>query len=288
MSFAVQETSVDQGEPILLYQFRFGPTANDVVGYTDNEQSIVRESVTYTAVPIDCGEISASGSLDKATLSIQLFEGAGITDLFRKRPPSSIVTVIIYQGHANDVQGQFLVTWTGRITSFSIDAEANTTELTGEPIATSMRRSGLRQHWQYGCPHILYGPRCRASKMAASSNHVVLAVNGAMITLSPTWKPDARKPKYNGGYAQFTLPDGRNELRTIIRTENDGRVLLSSPPGGLDPGESVTMVLGCNHKAGVGPQLDGDCAPLHNNILNFGGDMWIPYKNPIGLRNNYY
>ena len=288
MSFAALETSTDRGEPIRLYEFRFGPGSGDVVGYTDSERDETFDGLLYAAIPIDCGEISSSGSLDKTTLLIQMFEGAGLTDVFRLYPSSSIVTAVIREGHANDPDADFKVGWTGRIVAFQIDAENNMTELTGEPVAASMRRAGLRRHWQYGCPHALYGPRCKASKSAASSNHVALAVNGAFVTLASNWKPDDRKPKYVGGLAQWTLPDGRIGLRTIVRSSVDGIILLSAPPAGLDPGETLTMTLGCNHKSGVGPQPDGDCRPLHNNILNFGGQMFIPYKNPIGIRNNYY
>jgi hypothetical protein len=31
-----------------------------------------------------------------------------------------------------------------------------------------------------------------------------------------------------------------------------------------------------------------DCQDVFNNILNHGGCPWIPLKNPIGNRNQYY
>jgi hypothetical protein len=40
------------------------------------------------------------------------------------------------------------------------------------------------------------------------------------------------------------------------------------------------VVLGCNHQAYA--EEGGDCQPLHDNIVNYGGDRWIPLKNPIG------
>lgn len=288
MSFAEYETSADQGSPITLFEFRFGPTDADVIGYTDAENDITFEGRVYAAVPIDCGEITASGTLDKAKLSITFFEGAGITDLFRLRPTSTVVTVAVRQGHANDPDAQFLVNWTGRVTGFSIDAEQNSTTLTGEPIGTSMGRNGLRRHYQYGCPHVLYGDRCKANKAAASATFPVISISGSTLLFAAGWVPDSRKPKYLGGYLQYTQADGRVELRTIIRVENDGHVLVAAPPYGLVAGATVTMVLGCNHKSGVGPQPTGDCLPVHHNILNFGGQMFIPFKNPIGIVNNYY
>ena len=62
--------------------------------------------------------------------------------------------------------------------------------------------------------------------------------------------------------------------------------MLSGLPQDLAVNDSVEVVVGCNHKAYA--EDDGDCQPLHDNILNYGGDRWIPLKNPIGTYNNYY
>jgi hypothetical protein len=286
MSYGEIESSVDSGEPVLLFEFRYGELDSHAYRYTDAEEDLDFLGKTYTAVPIECGEITASGTLDKATLTVNIFEGSGLTDIFRFRPPSSIVTLIVRHGHIGDDSEQFLVGWTGRVIGFSI--EGNQTQLNCEPLGTSLKRNGLRRNWQYGCPHLLYGPQCGASKAAASSQHAVLAVSGGTITLAANWDSDARRPKYAGGLAQWTLPDGRVELRTILRIDAAGVVRLTGSASDLDPGDFVTMTLGCNHKAGVGPQPDGDCLPLHNAIQNFGGQMFIPFKNPIGITNNYY
>lgn len=79
------------------------------------------------------------------------------------------------------------------------------------------------------------------------------------------------------------------EVRTILRIENGGTTfLLGGTTRGLSVGTPINMVLGCNHKSGTDAQPDGDCGPLHHNILNFGGQERIPFKNPIGLVNNFY
>jgi hypothetical protein len=57
-------------------------------------------------------------------------------------------------------------------------------------------------------------------------------------------------------------------------------------PQGRGRRRSVSVVLGCNHIAYA--EDGGDCQPLHDNIVNYGGDRWIPLKNPIGDYNNYF
>lgn len=292
MSFAEHETSTDDGEPISLYLFRYGEPDAAVFGYTDAEQDVVGPgdrpglTVTYKAASIDCDEITASGTLDRSTTEIRTSDDTELADLFRLYPPSSIVTVSIREGHANDEDGQFLAVWAGRVLGFS--TEDNEATYTCQPISTSLKRIGLRRRWQLGCPHVLYGPKCKASKPAATTNHVVAAVLGAVVTLSSGWATDARKLKHHGGLAEWTLPDGRREVRTILRTDPSGTITLGGYAYGLEDGMTISLSLGCNHQAGVGPQPDGDCLPLHNNIRNFGGCMWIPTKNPVGIKNIFY
>lgn len=285
MSFAGNEISRDLGQPIDLYEFRYGEGENDIFRYTGGEKSLVFRPPgddidrTYTAISIWHDEIAASGTLDKSALSVNFAIDASITALFRDRPPSSVVSIIIRQGHANDTAKQFLVNFSGKVIGFSEDNEGNTVKLTCEAIGTSMKRNALRRRWQYSCPLALYGPDCRASEIDATDNFVVLGVSGSILVLPNGWRAEAVRNRYIGGKAKWTLPDGRSEIRTITQVNADS-VLLNNRIVGLDPGESISLTFGCPHT------MTG--CKQHNNIQNFGGDPWIPLKNPVGIKNNYY
>lgn len=289
MSFGQSEISRDRGEPISLVLFRYGTDANDIFAYTDGEEDFPFQGVTYRAVPLQIGEITSSGTLDQATLGITVPQDSGIADLFRLRPPSAVVTVIIRQGHVNDLDADFIVGWSGRVTGFEVDAATDEASLGCEPISTSMQRTMLRRHWQYGCPLVLYGPQCRASRAASTVTRVVLGVSGAIVSFDPAWESASRRVKYQGGMAEWFDLNGRREVRRILNCFPDGKVQLGNAADGLSAGGSVNLILGCNHKTGI-PSLhdDGDCTPLFNNILNFGGDPWIPLENPVGIKNNFY
>ena len=266
MSFINIETSVERGEPIELYLFTYGAGVNQHYAYTDGEQVRVWSNIEFLPIPIKRSQISISGTLDKAALTVNLPGNADVPELFRTYAPSAVVQLAIYQGHANDLDNEFLLCWSGRV--LNCRWTNREVALTCEPITTSLKRTGLRRNYQYGCPHALYDPRtCRASKTAATVPATVQTIDGTLVTLSTAGTQD-----HAGGMVEWVQPNGRYEVRTIIQIV-DGAFLLSGIPVGLSPGMQVNLVRGCDHTM-------AGCAK-HNNILNFGGMPWIPLKNPM-------
>ena len=288
MAFTIFESSRNKAKPVNLYLFTYGDGPGSFYAYTDAEQAVVFEGLVYQPVPIDRGNYTSSGTLGKSTIEIRIPQSLPLAELFRVYPPSQVVTLFIRQGHLNDPHNQFLVCWSGRVLSCS--REDNEAKLSCEPISTTIKRPGLRRPFQYGCPHVLYGPECRANKNAATTTVVPASFSGTIMVMPNSWATSDRKSKYLGGMVQYISTGGDTVLRTILRVggTGDNSLTLGGAITGLAAGSPVNVILGCNHQAGVGPQPNGDCYPLHNNIHNFGGQMWIPTKNPIGLRNQYY
>ncbi len=284
MTFGAVESSRFLGQPIDLYEFRFGAETESVARYTNIEAGFTYAGEDYTPLPIARGNLVSSGTLDRTTLQMTLPETSDIARLYDQETPSSVITVVVRQGHVPD--GDFKVVFSGRVLNGAFD-EQHQIVLDCEPISSSMRRAGLTRDYQYACPHVLYGPQCRASREAATRSVTALSVNGPRVTFSPTWDTDARRPKYLGGIAEWTGSDGRLARRSIVSVEAGGVVVLSSDADTLTSGASVSMVLGCNHQHGM-TDPDGDCLNLHDNIVNYGGQHEIPLKNPIGITNNFY
>lgn len=282
MTFAAREVSRARGQSINLYLFKYGPADEDYYAYTSGEREIVVEDVPFTPLPIDRGAVTSSGTLDKATLQVTTPINSEISNLFGVYPPSHVVTLQIFEGHPEDPDNQYLTIWTGRVLGRSL--KGSEAFFSCEPISTMLRRSGLRRNYQLSCPHVLYGPDCRADRDAATSAVVVVSANRSFVTLGPTWVPSGDKPKYLGGMFTWVRDDGRAELRTILRIDSGVTLLLSGDTNGLGPGDNANVIFGCNHKGA----LTDDCHAIHNNILNFGGQNWIPLSNPFGLFNNYY
>ena len=278
MAFETREESRSLGEPVDLYLFRYGSQANAYYAYTDAEQPITHDGIVYAPATIKRGNFTASGTLDKTVLQVNTPINTDIANLFRVYPPGQVVTLVIRQGHANDPDVDFPVIWTGRVIQCERDGSEAT--LSCEPVATSMRRTGLRRNYQLSCPHVLYGPQCGANKLAATLTTQVINLTDSRITLQDGWSGSINPNKYIGGLVEWNTGAG-GESRTILRVIDLKTLVLSGPTTGIVAGQNIDVILGCNHQMGVGPQPDGDCLPLHNNIQNFGGQAWIPTANPI-------
>lgn len=279
MTFAPKEISRYQGKPVSLYTFVYGDGPTSFYAYTDAEQEIVFGGVTYQPIPIDRGAYSSSGTLDKAAIEIRIPQDLPLAELFRVYPPSQVVNLFIRQGHLNDPDNQFLVCWTGRVLSCS--REDNQARFSCEPISTSLKRNGLRRPYQYGCPHVLYGPQCRANKSAATTTVTPTSAEGVTVTLPVGWAGAGQAQKYLGGLVQWVSTSGDTVIRTILRVTGTNVFTVSGVIVGLAEGGLVKMILGCNHQM-------NDCLSLHNNIHNYGGQPWIPTKSPLGMRSQYY
>lgn len=289
MTFDNYERSRTLGEKITLYHFFY--VNGEEFHYTNAEKPVERTEFTapFEPIAIDRGTVTSSGTLDKATLEIKMAHNTRFAEAFRAYPPNEVVNVIVYEYHADDPLGEMLVVWAGRVIGHAI--EDDEARFSCEPISSSLRRAGLRRHYQLGCPHVLYGNQCLASKLLATTPEIaVAAVSGSTVTLTDGWLPAGwaaagkTTDKFVQGMMtwQYDTPAGIVETkRTILRVTASNSIALAGPADGIRVGLMVKMVLGCNH------QLT-DCQNIHNNAQKFGGQPFIPTKNPYTFANNFY
>lgn len=276
------DDSREHAMPVNLVLFRYGVAALSVYGYTDAEQPQTKDGVIYQPIPMEAGNIAASGTLDRKTLELKVPYNTDIAGLYRAYPPSYPISATIFRGHlSEDGTTEWRSIWVGRVLNGKFEGDgSHWCALTCEPIATSLRRTALRRNYQYLCPHVLYGTACRANRSAVTFSVIPAEIGGNTIGLDAGWAPDSLIEFFAGGVIEWTTPNGNVEIRTILEIEvpgesgSDHTVHLTGPTTGLTT-QAVRLSLGCNH------QMD-QCSTLHNNILNFGGQPWIPTTNPIG------
>lgn len=293
MTFEAFETSRQKGSPVELYYFRYGSDPAAFIAYAahiatiEGPGSLDEETITYAPLAISREAITSSGTLDKAELELRTPRDSALADLFRVYPPSSPVTAIVRAGHLEDGDGEFPAVWVGRLLTMRL--EGSEAVFPAEPISTSLRRNGLRQNYQLGCPHALYlaGPgRCNADRSAATIGVNATSGSGTILTMPEAWFGAIPIEKYIGGTVEWTDDEYLVELRQILRIVDGRDLQLAGVIRGLDPGGLVSVTLGCNHQ-------EDDCRDLHveaivggPNVNNYGGQKWIPVKNPF--RENLY
>jgi hypothetical protein len=316
MTYGTYEESRDSAAPVELFLFQYGSEDTSFIANTDAEVPVTLDGITYTPLPIKRGGIEAKGRPERADMTIETPLSAPIADLFRVYPPGRVVTAIIRAGNISEDGTPALwegganwpVIWTGRVLEGNRGG-ANAV-LTCEAGSASMKRLGLRRNYQWSCPLALYGSRCRADKVAATTDTTVAVVGSNRIALTDGWMPQVDDPNYTadpdadpeaepepvpqvdryspsafvGGLVKWNSPAGVEE-RGVLRydvAEEDGdadEFVLTGPTPGLVPGDAVALSLGCPHT------VEG-CLGLHDNIVNYGGQPFIPTFNPL-LKNNH-
>lgn len=266
------EESRALGEPVELFLFRYGSDPAAYYAYCDAEFRITHAGITYEPLAIRRAAIHAAQSLDKQELRVDMPVSSAVAELFKVYPPGNVVTLTIFAGHRNDPDQEFVSIFMGRVQQVSrVLREAQVTVV---PASVSLRRTGLRRHYQLTCPHVLYDPlTCRANKaLSTSAGRIVSAVGYTSVTLAAGWNGSFLADNFLNGMIEWVSAAGP-EKRTIIGVAGN-TLSLNSPVGDLSVGGAVDVVLGCK-------RTFAECETLFNNLVNFGGQRYIPLENPV-------
>lgn len=284
MALSHYEESQERGQPINLYTLDYGIGLHH--RYTDHETDVLWDGNLYSAIASEEPQsVKSKGDLSSGRFELTVPKTSAIAQLFSFYPPTQTVVLTRRQGHVANSDDPaeyatgllFVVAWTGRV----IDTQRgrNTVTLIGDSAAAAVGRPGLRRHYQRSCPHVLYGPFCKADKAAATYPAVVASVVGNQITLEAGWLPAERtRQDFETGTVEWASGLGQ-EVRTVLRTSSDNVLFTDAPVRDLVAGTNVSMVLKCART------LD-NCLTLHDNVPNFGGQPYIPKINPVGKNNH--
>jgi hypothetical protein len=268
MTYNAIEISTELAEPAELFEFNYG---SNYYRYTSSMVPVVYAGQTFEPMNIKRSSISNTANPNAGALTITTFRSNPVAGLFRFQPPSAVVHVTIRRRHLTDTGAEFIVVWIGRILSAGFFG--NEAKLSCEPLFVSLKRTGLRLHYQAGCPHALYGNGCNLLPSAFRVTSVSFSADGTTVFASEiSSEPDNF---YAGGYIEYvSIETGDIEQRQIL-SSSAGNLEVSLPPVGLNGAAELFIHPGCNHTL-------EDCVTKFNNLLNYGGHPFIPSKNPFG------
>ncbi|MES9843238.1 MAG: phage BR0599 family protein [Candidatus Sedimenticola sp. 6PFRAG5] len=259
MTYQDLEHSAHSGQPQELYRFSQG--ANRWL-YTSGQVAVDYQSEIYQPASISRGGLEQGNELGRLGIEIRVPRDLSVVNLFLAAPPEGVVSVTIYRRHADDAE--FITYWKGRVSGSRLTGSEAT--LKCEPIASSLKRTGLRAHFQLLCRHVLYSSGCGALKDSFRVDGTLAAVSGVAVQVAAAAsQPDGY---FVGG--MLATPLGARMIVGHISVD----LTLVAPMVGLVAGDAVQLYAGCDHTT-------THCKERFNNLDNYGGFPFIPVKNPF-------
>lgn len=264
MSYASVETSASSGAPVELFVFTY---TGHAYRYTSGDEELILYGQTYAPLALTRSALRPTINKEKSNLTLSMPLSAPLCELFRVSPPGEEVELTVSRYHRGD--GERVVVYIGRVVNARFDQYEM--ELNIESIMSSMQRTILTRSYQKNCPHLLYGTACRADPSLYLVNTVASSITGNVVLapISPS------NDYYAGGVIAYTgVYSGITERRFIVGNIG-GQFTLDRYPYGLLEGQAFTVLPGCKRT------MD-DCKNKFNNLANYGGQPFIPTKNPVG------
>lgn len=267
MSYADYEKSYENSMPIELYEISY---SGRTWYFTNSIDEVIVKGNKYQPLPIERGEREENSDAEKASLEIKISRNSPITDIFKITPPSEPVTLNIFQYHATMPQIETVVIWKGRIINVAWEGEEMT--LTSESVFSSLLRVGVTRKFSRSCTHALYGEDCGVNRADFRATGKVMKQVGVVLQVA-TGKP---LNWFAGGFIVYTNRQSGAVERRAVTASTENTITLASYPLGVEEGRTdITAYAGCNH-------THSHCKDKFKNILNYGGQPYIPTKNPFG------
>lgn len=263
MSYAAIETSVDDGQPVELYQFR-----QNAKGwfYTSSADSITIDGIRYTPASIVRDSVNQASDITRTSLNLKFPRDHEFAIQFLGGSPDFVTTITILRAHTTDNDLQTSVYWKGRVNAGR--ASGSELDLECDSAFSSLRRLGLRAAFQRSCRHTLYSANCGVNMLEYAEQATVIGGDPTNLVLSyQNTKPDGY---YVGGIVKAS--DGA--MRFIVYHVGT-TIKIARPFAGELSSPNVILFPGCDH-------LKSTCINKFQNLLNFGGFPYIPYINPFG------
>jgi uncharacterized phage protein (TIGR02218 family) len=267
MTFEAEEESKERGSPFELYEFM---VYGRVLRFTTEPQDVENDGKLYTTAPIRRSEFEETGELSRNDITLTTARDFPVSEFFRVSPPSEVILLTIWEVHRHDAMSEAVVVWSGRVLNVTKRGLQATFEC--QNVFTSLLQPGLRRTYGRMCPHVLYGPSCKAPEEDFKFTADVTDVDGLQIQAGAFAGFD--DGRLAGGFLEWEALPGQIEKRGIKAHEGSS-IYLTHAIEGLGGGATVTAAPGCAHD----PE---DCTVFFSNYPNYGGFPDVPTKNPFG------
>ena len=258
MGYKESEQSLSEGQPVELYCFSKG----DVYWtYTNTSVAVIFQTRTYVPALIHRGDIVLSSNSLKNSLEVEVDRLNPFAVNYIFAPVDGIVALTVYRGHVDD----YVMCWRGVVSAVKFKSETAT--IIANSKMSSLKRFGLMRRYLRNCSYPLYSTRCTMSKVDYKVPGTILTVSGMDVTAT------AFGTKSSGWFTGGSFEVGNNSQMIVYHAGT--AIKLAHRIYDLKVGDSFLAYAGCDHSFTV-------CkSNKFNNKLNYGGQRFIPIKNPF-------
>lgn len=265
MAYQDLEDSIEDGRPVVLYEFTFGST---IWRYTSADQDIDAGGHTWKAVAIADDGNRQTGEATTDNLTIRASQRIGPSQVFMRTPPSTPILVKIREKHED--AADIVTRYSGEVNQVNWPIPGSCS-IACETLSATLSRQGLRMGWQRSCPYALYDPlTCKVLKADFDATFRVQSINGFTIVADSLAAADGY---YDGGFITWVHPIRGTEY-IPIETHVGTTLVAFSNLGELYVGAQATINPGCDFTPPT-------CQDVYSNYDNYGGEPHMPGKSPF-------
>lgn len=259
-NYLIDEQSIQDGQPVELYLFNRENI--DYWSYTSTDYNCVLDDRTYTATLIRRGDVRLDVNSLKTQIEIEVDLSNPFARLYIKEPLEGVVSLIIYRKHGND----YKVYWRGYVQGIKFKSEK--AQIIAGLKLNRLRRGGLQRKFQRNCGLALYSKWCTVVELDFQTAAIVDSVSGNVITATEfSYEADGY---FIGGI--FRTDNGSCLQKIIYHVGTT--IKIARVVSAVAVGDACKVSAGCDH-------LKATCKDTFNNKLNFGGQPYLPDKNPF-------
>jgi len=261
------ERSVEGSRPYELYQFTLGTTP---FRFTSADANITYLNNVYVANGVSRSGIEIDSESSRSTLRISIPSSETLAQSYKSVPPGVLCTLRIlrFQYDESPAQGTALLLYEGNVKSVRFTSDLTTAEIAVQSLESDMAKNVPRVTFAGQCSNFLYDQYCRVNPALHNYTGSVTAVDGNSYTVAGL---GASSVNFLGGYAR---PVGADDYRLVIDVQGND-IRLIAPFGSDLTGTDLQIFGGCDHI------IDGDCALVYDNVINYLGFAFVPGINPF-------
>jgi len=262
MTYAMTETSTQDGAPIECYRF---VGSFQTYRYTSYQEQVSVSGELFSPTTIERNAVQLS-TQEENQLAMEItlpYQLELVRDYaYQEAPPE--LQLQLLRVHDTDTADS-VVLWDGVVTGFTVEgfiAKLRVPSVFDVVLAGNV--PGPK--YQAPCNHAFTDIRCGISEVSVSEIVVATQVGGTTV----------RVPG-------LTLTDSQVRIGRVVAASGESRMItrrvgddltITYPFSSLTSGETVTIVRGCDHSFET-------CRDEFNNRENFGGFNVVPNRNPF-------